>query len=79
MRSTVAPAKGGSEMAVMWLSVIDKGMPKARRKWLVSSLVECRFAPRKYGVFGGFSHSGETKSMKARRAPNEYALGPLRV
>ena len=32
--------------------------------------------PRKYGVFGGFSHTGETKSMNARRAPNEHVWGP---
>jgi len=34
------------------------------------------FCPRKYGVFGGFSHTGETKSMNARRAPNEHVWGP---
>lgn len=75
MRSTVAPEKGGSTIAEMWLNIIDKRMPKARRKAVVSSMVECQFCPRKYGVFGGFSHSGQTKSMNAARAPNDDVRG----
>jgi hypothetical protein len=62
-------------MAVMWLNVIDEGMPTARRKGIVSSLLNAGLPPQ-IRVFGGFSHSAQTKSINARRAPNEYVWGP---
>jgi hypothetical protein len=42
----------------MWLNVIDKAMPKARRKWVLSSLVECRFAPANTASLADFHTAG---------------------
>jgi hypothetical protein len=43
---------------VMWLNVIDEGMPTARRKGIVSSLVECRFAPANTASLADFHTAG---------------------
>ena len=65
----------GSAMAGIWLKIIDEGIPIARRKWVLSSLVEYRFAPQIRRLWRIFTQRADEVN-KRKKSPKRRGLGP---